>query len=109
DFDFKNNIKNNAQLTSKQGINIFRVLQESVNNAVKYASPSKITIEMNEIEKQLTMQIQDNGNGFNYQEKKKKSYGLTNMKNRIEEINGNFDLSSNDDGTIINIKIPLEK
>ena len=109
DFDFKNNIKNNLHLTSKQGINIFRVLQESVNNAVKYASASKIIINLNETENQLTMTIQDNGTGFDFQEKRKKSYGLTNMKNRTEEIKGNFDLSSNNHGTIINIKIPITK
>ncbi len=107
DFDFKNNVKNNYQLTSKQGINLFRVVQEAVNNAVKHSKSTKINIVLDENENQLSMKIQDNGKGFDYEEKRKKSYGLTNLKNRIKELNGDFDVLSNDAGTTINITIPI--
>lgn len=106
-FDYKNNIKVNHQISSKQGINLFRVFQEAVSNAIKHANPEKISIELNEINQQLEMKINDNGTGFDYQEKKKKSYGLTNMKNRIEELNGVFSLKSSTNGTSITITIPI--
>ena len=107
DFDFKNNIQNSHQLSSKQGINLFRVLQETINNALKHAKATEINIVLDENQNQLLMKIQDNGNGFDYEEKKKKSYGLSNIKNRIEELNGNFVLISNETGTTINITIPI--
>ena len=107
DFNFKNNVKNNYRLTSKQGINLFRVVQEAVNNAVKHSKSTQINIILDEKENQLSMKIQDNGKGFDYEEKKKKSYGLTNLQNRITELNGNFEVMSNDAGTTINIAIPI--
>ena len=109
DFNFKNNVQQNYQLTSKQGINLFRVVQEAVNNAIKHSKSTQIDIILDENINQLVMQIQDNGKGFNYEEKRKKSYGLTNLQNRIEELNGDFDLKSNDAGTIIKIAIPIVK
>jgi signal transduction histidine kinase len=108
-FDFKNNSVTNFQLTSKQGINLFRVVQEAVNNAVKHSKSTEINIVLDEAENQLSMKIQDNGQGFNYEEKKKKSFGLTNLQNRTRELNGTFDLISNDAGTSINITIPISK
>lgn len=107
DFNFKNNSLTNFQLTSKQGINLFRVLQETVNNAVKHSKASQINIILDENENQLSMKIQDNGKGFDYDEKRKKSYGLTNLQNRIVELNGNFEVISNEAGTTLNCTIPI--
>lgn len=109
DFNFKNNVKNNYQLTSKQGINLFRVVQEAVNNAVKHSKSTEINIILNENENQLSLKIQDNGKGFDYEEKRKKSYGLTNLQNRIKELNGDFEVRSNQNGTVILISIPISK
>ena len=109
DFNFKNNVQQSYQLTSKQGINIFRVVQEAVNNAVKHSKSTEIDIILGENINQLTMKIQDNGKGFDYEEKRKKSYGLTNLQNRILELNGTFEVISNNTGTTINIAIPIQK
>jgi signal transduction histidine kinase len=109
DFNFKNNVKNNYQLTSKQGINLFRVVQEAVNNAVKHSKASQINIILDENENQLSMKIQDNGKGFDYEEKRNKSFGLTNLQNRIKELNGDFEVVSNQNGTAILISIPISK
>jgi signal transduction histidine kinase len=107
DFDFNNTTLTNLQLTSKQGINLFRTVQEAVNNAIKHSKASKINITLQENGNQLSVKIQDNGQGFDYEEKKKKSYGLSNLKNRTTELNGTFDLMSSDGGTTINITIPI--
>jgi signal transduction histidine kinase len=108
-FDFKNNSVTNFQLTSKQGINLFRVVQEAVNNAVKHSKASQINIILDENENQLSMKIQDNGKGFDYEEKRKKSFGLTNLQNRIKELKGDFEVISNQNGTTILISIPISK
>jgi len=53
---------------------------------------------------------EDNGKGFNFDEiKKHSSYGLAHIKSRIENLNGNMFIDSNQDrGTIISILIPLQ-
>jgi signal transduction histidine kinase len=109
DFNFKNNVQHNYQLTSKQGINLFRVVQEAVNNAVKHSQSTEINIILDENENQLSMKIQDDGKGFDYEEKRKKSYGLTNLQNRIKELKGEFEMVSNQNGTAILISIPISK
>ncbi len=102
-FDLKNNCETNYPFTSKQGINIFRVVQEGVNNAIKHAKANQIIIILDSIKTGLSITVKDNGIGFDFKQKSKKSFGLTNLQNRIEELNGTFDLTSNKSGTVIKI------
>ena len=90
------------KLTSVQGMNIYRTIQEAVNNAIKYANASVITINAKQLENQLKIIIQDNGLGFD-ETSIEKGNGLKNMQKRIEEIGGEFYLSSSNEGTRIEI------
>jgi signal transduction histidine kinase len=92
------------KLTSVQGMNIYRTIQEAVNNAIKYANASVISINAKQVENQLKIIIQDNGIGFD-QATIEKGNGLQNMQKRIEEIGGKFHLSSSNEGTRIEILI----
>lgn len=105
-FDFE--VKNEVQLTSKQAINIYRVLQEIVNNSIKHANATTISVAINQTGNQLKIQISDNGTGFDYEAQKKKSFGLTNIQNRIQEINGDLKVQSASElGTQYSINILL--
>ena len=105
-FDFE--IQNDVQLSSKQAINLYRILQEIVNNAIKHAQAKDISVSISQIENELQITILDNGIGFDYESKKKKSFGLTNIQNRIQEINGNLEVESNETkGTNYAIKVKL--
>jgi signal transduction histidine kinase len=90
------------KLTSVQGMNIYRTIQEAVNNSIKYANASVITINAKQAENQLKITIQDNGIGFD-EATIEKGNGLKNMQKRIEEIGGEFHLSSSNEGTRIEI------
>ncbi len=92
------------KLTSVQGMNIYRIIQEAVNNAIKYADASVITINAKQLENQLKITIQDNGLGFD-EATIEKGNGLKNMQKRIEEIGGKFHLTSSSEGTRIEILI----
>ena len=60
------------------------------------------------IKNELQIKISDNGIGFDYESKKKKSFGLTNIQNRVQEINGNLEVESNQTkGTNYSIKVKL--
>ncbi|MBX9806877.1 MAG: sensor histidine kinase [Flavobacteriaceae bacterium] len=92
------------KLTSVQGMNIYRTIQEAVNNSIKYANASVISINAKQVENQLKIIIQDNGLGFD-EATVEKGNGLKNMQKRIEEIGGGFHLSSSNEGTRIEILI----
>ena len=95
------------QLTSIFGMNIYRTLQEAVNNALKYANPTQIKIAVQKIDNSVSIQIQDNGAGFDL-ENVVKGNGLLNMQKRIESIGGIFKLQSEiGKGTSVSILIHL--
>ena len=107
-FHFNFEIENDVQLSSKQAINSYRILQEIVNNAIKHADAKDVFVSVNQNQNTIEMEISDNGTGFDFEQKKKKSFGLTNIKNRVEEINGSLKVTSNsENGTIYSITIQL--
>ena len=94
-----------TKLSSIDGMNIYRTIQEALNNALKYANASEISIAIKKIENQITIDITDNGKGFD-KEKIVNGNGLSNMKKRIEEIGGVFELISElNKGTAIKITL----
>ncbi len=108
DFQFAiNEDLSQLQLTSIYGMNIYRTLQEAVNNALKYANPTQINITVQKIDNSVSIQIQDNGVGFDL-ENVVKGNGLLNMQKRIESIGGIFKLQSEiGKGTSVSILIHL--
>ena len=107
-FKFDFDIQNDVQLSSKQAINLYRILQEIVNNAIKHANAKDISVSISQIENELQIKISDNGIGFDYESKKKKSFGLTNIQNRVQEVNGSLQVESNEaKGTNYSITVKL--
>jgi signal transduction histidine kinase len=107
-FQFGFDIHNDVQLSSKQAINLYRILQEIVNNAIKHANAKDISVSISQIENELQIKISDNGIGFDYESKKKISFGLTNIQNRVQEVNGRLQVESNQTkGTNYSIKVKL--
>ncbi|MCB9032828.1 MAG: hypothetical protein H6553_03240 [Chitinophagales bacterium] len=107
-FHLNFNILQNKQLDTKVAINIFRVFQEIINNAIKYADASSITIDLQQTKSSLLLQITDNGKGFDYELAKEKSYGLTNIENRIVEIKGKIEIkTAPKQGTYYKLEIPI--
>lgn len=88
-------------------INLYRILQESLQNINKYAQAKNIKIEIKKIEDQLAVTISDDGVGFSVA-KKSKGIGLKNIISRTETCNGTIDIKSKiNKGTTINIKLPI--
>ncbi len=88
-------------------ISVMRVCQEAVNNAIKYAQCNEIVIETNAEEQKFYVSIKDNGLGFDI-ENIEKGNGLNNIKERILELKGSFEIESQiDNGTMIRFWIPV--
>ena len=89
-------------------INIYRILQESFNNAIKHASASKITIKIKKIANDLNVDFVDNGKGFN-QNTAQFGQGIVGIKERVSLMKGTVLIESAEKkGTHIFIKIPFE-
>ncbi|MCF2502705.1 histidine kinase [Dyadobacter sp. CY107] len=95
-----------ALLAPQLATSLFRIMQEGVNNAIKYASSTNISVCLATDEKSLTLLISDDGKGFNV-ERAALGYGLLNIKRRAEELNGSFGITSSADGTDILVEFPL--
>lgn len=108
-FKLNFDILENLNLNSKQAVNLFRALQEIINNALKYADASEIKIDVLQNDNNLAIKITDNGKGFNYEKEKNKSFGLKNIENRIEAANGKIHLdTATEKGTAYTIKLKIE-
>jgi two-component system sensor histidine kinase DegS len=110
---FYNKTNFDQRLDSLIEINIYRLTQEAINNAIKYADSTHIIVQLSHSNSILGITIDDNGKGFdvNAVDKKRNSesgMGLLFMKERIQYINGRVFINSiPGEGTRITFNIPI--
>jgi len=106
DFQFEGDAQ--AWLQPGQVLNLFRIVQEAVNNALKHAGAKSIGVRLQLDGKKLSLSIRDDGAGFSGQESPEGHFGLSNMKQRAEELGGKLLITSvRGEGTVIAAEIPL--
>lgn len=89
-------------------INLYRIAQEAINNALKYAKATEISVSVFRDDTSIRMQIVDNGIGIK-DEDIGKGKGMINMKERATMLNGVFEIeSSPKEGTSLYIEIPVK-
>ena len=89
------------------GLELFRILQEALQNVQKYASATRVDVQLFKHDGELTLAIEDNGKGFD-QETTETGMGIRNMRSRAELCGGSFDISSAPSkGTSIMVSVPL--
>lgn len=94
-------------ISSTVKINLYRIIQEALQNIEKYAEAKNVSVTMSQIENQVYIVILDDGIGFDTTAKKE-GIGLQNMKTRMDEINGTFSIQSTlGAGTKISLIIPV--
>lgn len=96
-------------LTNTTKINLYRIVQESLQNCNKYSKAKKITVGFQkDVKGNLILTIFDDGIGFEVNSKSK-GIGLTNIIDRVHESLGTIDIiSAKNKGTSITITVPLE-
>lgn len=80
-------------------------LKEAVTNIVKHSSATKCKVTINQLEKEIIIIVTDNGIGMKTQEYLEKGNGLLGMKERLEFVNGNVNIIS-ENGLTLKIKVP---
>lgn len=103
-FKFDNTIELSILFSAIEGMHLFRVIQEAINNALKYAQADLVNISFEESKDQLVFTVADNGIGFD-KETVQLGNGLYNMQKRMDEIDAHIDINSKPtEGTQIIIK-----
>lgn len=88
-------------------LNIYRIIQEQLNNIVKYASASRIHLYIASNQQEIVVSVSDNGVGFDTSAVRK-GIGISNMINRVRTFNGQLDVqSAPGQGCTISLVIPL--
>lgn len=77
----------NIQMTSEQATHLFRIIQEAINNALKYAHASVIDVNVTSGTDGLHIEVRDNGKGFD-PETVTQGFGMTTMRQRTEALGG---------------------
>ena len=96
-------------LSSDAALALFRVAQESLTNAAKYASATKITVSLLQDPQGVTLEVVDDGVGIAPEIlEHPTSHGLTGMRQRVAPFGGRFDVHSElGKGTRITARLPL--
>lgn len=102
EIDYHNNLDKNGELQ------MFRMIQEALNNIIKYSHAQAAKVSISESARYVVAEIIDNGNGFDVEAalNSKDSFGLMNLKERSKALNGKTVISSSTSGTKIKIEIP---
>ena len=92
DFNYSGMLEN---LSEYSNIMLYRIVQEGLTNVTKHASASHVLIEMKRTEQSIQLIINDNGKGINlHQSGNIRGLGLIGMRERVEAIEGIFNIES---------------
>lgn len=109
--DVEIHFRNNGQehrFKSEYEVSIFRLVQESVSNALKHGESKDIWVKIEWLRDIMNIIIRDSGKGFNQNEVRDKSFGLIGMRERVELLKGDMTITSTiGNGTTIYFRIPL--
>ena len=105
DVQYQSNIKD-GQLTKEYELNIFRIVQELVNNALKYSQCQNIEISLRKDNEGIGILVQDDGIGMDVN-KTNSGIGIPNIKSRIASLHGAIEFDSQVGGGVsVHIDLP---
>jgi two-component system sensor histidine kinase UhpB len=99
------------EMSETISINLYRIVQESLNNALKYAKATTIDISLIKMaEGELQLRVKDNGVGMDIEAvDQSRHFGLLGMRERVQALQGSFNMqSAPNQGTVITIDIPVK-
>jgi signal transduction histidine kinase len=95
-------------LSQAYNLAIYRIVQESLTNCCKYANASAVTISVQQLNKQIQIIVEDNGNGFELQ-KNSTGFGLQGMQERVQSLAGQLKLiTALGQGCRVMVSLPIE-
>ena len=110
-FDITCTFQCNEIITVKNtevAVNLYRIVQEAITNAVKHGKAETISISLNADKESLTLSVTDDGVGLKADTPKSKGMGLRIMKYRASVIGASLDINSNKEGLGMHVTCSLE-
>lgn len=99
----------NTKLNDTISLVVYRIVQETLNNANKYAKATAISVDVIMDDQHIKLEIEDNGVGMAAETEKENTYGLAGMRHRVLAIGGNFELISElEKGVLTRVLIPID-
>lgn len=97
-----------TRLASNTEIILYRIVQELLNNASKYAKASTVLVQLAFHENEISITVEDNGVGFDTAKIQQSSgAGWNNIRSRVEYLKGKIDVTSGAGGTSVYLHIPV--
>jgi PAS domain S-box-containing protein len=84
----------NIQLSKDGEIAYYYIAQEALNNILRHAHAKNVSVHLKQTRQQVTLEIMDDGNGFDIKKIDNAGLGLKNMQERAAQINGKFKITS---------------
>lgn len=105
---YEYDIDEKSELLNDLKLNLYRIVQEQLNNVYKHASASRAQVKIYSEKDQIYVSIHDNGIGFE-KGMKKNGVGIVNIINRVESFNGEAHIETNPGiGCKLDIRIPMQ-
>ena len=103
------NIDKNIILPENIHHHLWRIIVEALNNSVKYAEAKHVNVKLSQTSSNMLLEIEDDGVGFDVNQYSP-GMGLKNIRTRTQKMNGECEIISRSGyGTLIRIKIPIDK
>ncbi|WP_348799197.1 sensor histidine kinase [Flavobacterium adhaerens] len=105
--EYEDLTQENTNITNQQAINLFRISQELINNALKHSKAQNIRITLSEFDEFISLFYFDDGIGFDINTVKL-GLGIINIKERVEICNGIITINAVPGNTTFEIELPIE-
>ena len=95
------------QLDAEVATTVYRLVQESLTNAVKHSGADTVSVEILETGPDLSVTVRDDGSGFGPEDRKDGGFGLIGMDERVSLVGGRVEIESAPDrGTTVRAWLP---
>ena len=104
EFSIDKKCPNNLKFSSVEGMNIYRIIQETLNNSIKHSGCSSIKIQIYIANNTLIIEISDNGKGFLLNDITEGN-GLSNCRKRAQELGAEIDFITLEKGSLVKLSL----
>jgi signal transduction histidine kinase len=94
------------RMANKIEITLYRIFQELVHNIIKHSKATEVLVQLRKMNNHILLVVEDNGKGMT--EEKKNGIGISNLKSRVQLLDGNMQYdSSENEGTTAIVRVPI--